>query len=119
MITEDKLQHRLMFIGETTDFLVVFKNENGGDIMGSYIPEHKVIIVYLYDENGDKYSDDEIIDTGIHELAHHLHYKKGKVLKSHGAEFTQIYNKLKILYEAFYIKRRCRLNESGSKKKKY
>jgi len=77
------------------NFVVDVKHKRNKRIMGTYNPRLRRIRIY------DGYSNEENIDTAIHEYAHHIHYtekdktKKGNRL--HGPEFKLIYHALVVM----------------------
>lgn len=130
-MTRLELMTRMMDITDAVDFLIIFSNECHPDNWGEYYPNHKVIVIFTLDEEGNKLSDREIIKTSCHEMAHHLqfhHLEDYEVVKNedHDEVFKKVFAKLLHKYYNGNIPKRTLeeikeeglLYESDSKEKK-
>jgi hypothetical protein len=96
-MNQDELKALLQRLSpESQDFTVIFSGKMSKKIDGLYHPEKQEIIIH----NKNFTEDNQVIYTGIHELAHHIQFAKaesdGGVVgsRSHTVLFWDIFHKL-------------------------
>lgn len=102
-MTEDKLRRKFVSLTGLNDFVVIFKKEFNEDKWGEYLIDHKVILLYVLDEEGNEYEDDILEVEGIHELAHHIQYHHTEGFAptkrtEHGSVFRKTFTRLLKIY---------------------
>lgn len=88
-----------------SDFVVVFADSCDSKLWAEYLPDHKILLIYNLDEEGNRYPDERLILEGIHELAHHIqHYHVDYVIEHYHDS---------VFYEVFEILLNKRYNDEG------
>lgn len=73
-MTESELYSKLVSISEISDFHLELKQVHSKTYWGRYYPDRKLIRLYALDENGEQYSNEDLLREGLHELTHHIQY---------------------------------------------
>ena len=87
-----------MLDNQVDDFAVIFSGKSSKKVDGLYHPEKREIIIH----NKNMTSDSEILYTGLHEFAHHIHFCRSAVPvsnRSHTGAFWDIFHTLLIKAE--------------------
>jgi predicted SprT family Zn-dependent metalloprotease len=90
-MTPEELKSILTSVSGLDDFTIEFKDEEN-DVYAYYYLASSRIEFYVL-ENGKRFSDDELIKTGLHELTHHMlvkHFNSG-LNDPHGLAFKKLF----------------------------
>ena len=93
-MNQDQLKEQLLILESQVDhFSVIFSGKSSKKVDGLYHPEKREIIIH----NKNMTTDSEILYTGIHEFAHHIHFSRSAVPvsnRSHTGAFWDIFHTL-------------------------
>ncbi|MFP4206245.1 MAG: hypothetical protein ACLFRR_09020 [Spirochaetaceae bacterium] len=93
-MNQDQLKERLLKLEEDVeDFSVVFTGKKSKKANGVYYPDRREIIIH----NRNFTDDNQLVYTGIHEFAHHVHFTRSPVPvgnRAHTIAFRNILHEL-------------------------
>jgi len=86
-------EHLLRLEEDVEEFSVIFSGKKSKKVDGLYHPDTREIVIH----NKNMSTENEILYTGIHEFAHHIHFTRSPVpisAKSHTSAFRNIFHTL-------------------------
>lgn len=73
-MTEKRLYLTLIAISGVSDFELELKPTHSKKYWGRYFPQRRLIRLYALNEDGEQYSNEDLVREGLHELTHHIQY---------------------------------------------